>query len=274
LLRQAAQSISSIKAKPMEKTLLVVDDEENIIRSLRRLFRQEPFNVITANSGTQGLEVLAKQSVAVILSDQRMPGMIGSDFLKIVKDRYPNTIRIVMSGYTELESITSAINDGAVFKFLLKPWDDEKILAHIRDAFSYHDLKSNNILLTEELKKANENLEERVREEREKNALNTRSLLLSQELLDRMPIAVFGISNEGLIVMANQCARQLVNQEAIVGNMIDDIIPDTISQALHSVLAKSSNANFPDIYWPETTHKVTVTPIRNLGTQCLCMSVV
>ena len=258
----------------MEKTLLVVDDEENIIRSLRRLFRQEPFTVLTANSGSEGLEILEKQSVSVILSDQRMPGMIGSDFLKIVKDRYPHTIRIVMSGYTELESITSAINDGAVFKFLLKPWEDEKLLAHIRDAFSYHDLKSNNILLAEELKRANANLEEKVLEEREKNDLNTRSLLLSQELLDRMPIAVFGISNEGLIVMANQYARQLVNQEAIVGNTIDDIIPDAISQALYLALENPSNVNSCELYWPKTTHKVTITPIHHSGAQCLCMAVV
>ena len=256
----------------MEKTLLVVDDEENVIRALRRLFRQEPFSVLTANSGAEGLDILSKQPVSVILSDQRMPGMIGSEFLKVVKERYPHTIRIVMSGYTELESITSAINDGAVFKFLLKPWEDEKLLAHIRDAFSYHDLKSNNILLAEELKKANANLEERVREEREKNALNTRSLLLSQELLDRMPIAVFGISNEGLIVMANQCARQLVNQEAVVGNMIDDVIPESITEAVYSNLETKIISS--ELYWPNTTHKVTITPIFNSGIQCFCLSIV
>jgi response regulator RpfG family c-di-GMP phosphodiesterase len=258
----------------MEKTLLVVDDEENIIRSLRRLFRGEPFSVLTANSGNEGLEILAHQPVSVILSDQRMPGMIGSDFLKIVKERYPHTIRIVMSGYTELESITSAINDGAVFKFLLKPWEDEKLLAHIRDAFSYHDLKSNNILLAEELKKANGKLEERIRDEREKNLLHTRSLLLSQELLDRMPIAVFGISSEGLIVMANQYARQLVNQEAIVGNMIDDIIPGAIAQALHSALDQSWGGDLGELFWPNTKLKVSITPIINSGAQCLCLSAV
>jgi DNA-binding NtrC family response regulator len=258
----------------MEKTLLVVDDEENIIRALRRLFRQEPFSVLTANSGAEGLDILSKQPVAVILSDQRMPGMIGSEFLKAVKERYPHTIRIVMSGYTELESITSAINDGAVFKFLLKPWEDEKLLTHIRDAFSYHDLKSNNILLAEELKKANANLEEKVKEEREKNALKTRSLLLSQELLDRMPISVFGISGEGLIVMANQYARQLVNQEAIVGNMIDDVFPATITQALYTAVATTSIAKASELHWPDTTKKVTITPILNSGTHCFCLSVV
>lgn len=258
----------------MEKTLLLVDDEENVIRSLRRLLRQEPFTVLTANSGAEGLEILARQGVSVILSDQRMPGMIGSDFLKIVKELYPHTIRIVMSGYTELESITSAINDGAVFKFLLKPWEDEKLLAHIRDAFSYHDLKSNNELLAQELQKANTTLEDRIREEREKNTINTRSLLLSQELLDRMPIAVFGISNEGLIVMANEYARQLVKQDAIVGNMIDDILPEAIASTLTQVLENTSKHSIENIQWPGTQQTVTITPIQNAGTNCLCMSVV
>lgn len=258
----------------MEKTLLLVDDEENVIRSLRRLFRQEPFTVLTANSGAEGLEILEKQTVSVILSDQRMPGMIGSEFLKVVKERYPHTIRIVMSGYTELESITSAINDGAVFKFLLKPWEDEKLLAHIRDAFSYHDLKSNNELLAEELQKANSKLEDRVREEREKNALNTRSLILSQELLDRIPIAVFGISSEGLIVMANQYARQLVKQDAIVGNMTDDILPEVIADALTQALENFSDQPLPNLYWPDTQQTVTITPIHNSSVHCLCMSVV
>lgn len=258
----------------MEKTLLLVDDEENVIRSLRRLFRQEPFTVLTANSGAEGLQILEQQPVSVILSDQRMPGMIGSEFLKIVKERYPHTIRIVMSGYTELESITSAINDGAVFKFLLKPWEDEKLLAHIRDAFSYHDLKSNNELLAQELQKANSRLEDRVREEREKNALNTRSLVLSQELLDRMPIAVFGISDEGLIVMANQYARQLVKQDAIVGNMIDDILPEPIANALTQALENFSADAISTIQWPDTQQIVTITPITNSSVHCLCVSVV
>jgi response regulator RpfG family c-di-GMP phosphodiesterase len=257
----------------MEKTLLLVDDEENVIRSLRRLFRSEQFTLLSANSGEEGLAILEQQHVSVILSDQRMPGMMGSDFLKIVKERFPDTIRIVMSGYTELESITSAINDGAIFKFLLKPWEDEKLLAHIREAFSYQDLKNSNLRLAEELKKLNSSLEDRIREEREKNQLNTRSLLLSQELLDRMPVAVFGISNEGLIVMANQYARRLVNREAIVGNMVDDIMPEAISDAL-LISTKHSGENTTEITWPGTHKVVKIIPIDNINANCICVSVV
>lgn len=258
----------------MEKTLLLVDDEENVIRSLRRLFRSEPFTLLSANSGEEGLAILEQQPVSVILSDQRMPGMTGSDFLKIVKQRFPDTIRIVMSGYTELESITSAINDGAIFKFLLKPWEDEKLVAHIREAFSYQDLKINNLRLTEELKKLNASLEDRIKEEREKNVLNMRSLLLSQELLDRMPVAVFGISNEGLVVMANQYARVLVNREAIVGNMVDDIMPEVISNALLSNIIYTDENSQPKLNWPGTEKIVKIIPINNANANCICVSIV
>jgi response regulator RpfG family c-di-GMP phosphodiesterase len=257
----------------MEKTLLLVDDEENVIRSLRRLFRSEPFTLLSANSGEEGLAVLEQQKVSVILSDQRMPGMMGSDFLKIVKERFPDTIRIVMSGYTELESITSAINDGAIFKFLLKPWEDEKLLAHIREAFSYQELKINNLHLAEELKKLNASLEDRIKEERERNSLNMRSLLLSQELLDRMPVAVFGVSNEGLIVMANQYARLLVNREAIVGNMVDDIMPELISDALLSNITYADDSSQPKLNWPGTEKIVKVIPINNANANCICVSI-
>lgn len=258
----------------MEKNLLLVDDEENVIRSLRRLFRQEPYTIFSARSGAEGLEILEQQSVSVILSDQRMPGMIGSEFLKIVKDLYPNTMRIVMSGYTELESITSAINDGAIFKFLLKPWDDEKLLNHIREAFSYYELRYKNLQLTEELKAANEALELKVREEQERNTFSMNSLLLSQSLLDRIPVAVFGISDEGMIVMANQYARKLVNSDALIGLMVDDILPSTIACAIRASMVDFTTENRINLIWPTTQNTVVITPIYNNQSRCLCVSVV
>ena len=106
----------------MERTLLLVDDEENIVRSLKRLLRRDGYNILTANSGKEGLEVLNDDNVGVIISDQRMPEMNGTEFLSQVKVLHPDTIRIVLSGYTDLNSVTDAINDGAIFKFLTKPW--------------------------------------------------------------------------------------------------------------------------------------------------------
>ena len=116
-------------------TLLLVDDEENILHALKRLLRKEPYTVLTCTSARQAFELLALHDVQVIVSDQRMPQMSGTEFLRQVKDMYPETIRLVLSGYTDLRSVTEAINQGAIYKFLTKPWQDDELREEIRAAF-------------------------------------------------------------------------------------------------------------------------------------------
>ncbi|MGQ4584374.1 EAL domain-containing protein [Lysobacter sp. F60174L2] len=118
-----------------ERTLLLLDDEENVLRSLVRLFRRDGYNVLTANSVRQAFDLLASNTVQVIVSDQRMPDMSGTEFLGRVRDLYPDTIRMVLSGYTDVTTITEAINRGAIYRFLTKPWHDEELREHIHAAF-------------------------------------------------------------------------------------------------------------------------------------------
>ncbi|MBI2306687.1 MAG: EAL domain-containing protein [Rhodocyclales bacterium] len=120
-------------------TLLVVDDEPSILSSVKRLLRREAYRVITAGSAGEGLELLATNAVQVILSDQRMPEMNGTDFLRRVKELHPDTVRIIFSGYTDLETVTNAVNEGALYKFLTKPWEEDQLREQIRDAFRYYD---------------------------------------------------------------------------------------------------------------------------------------
>jgi EAL domain-containing protein (putative c-di-GMP-specific phosphodiesterase class I)/CheY-like chemotaxis protein len=122
-----------------ERALLLVDDEANVLAALRRLLRNEGYRVLTAASAREGLEILARNTVQVILSDQRMPEMTGTEFFGRVKDIHPDTVRIVLSGYAELTTIIDAVNQGAIYKFLVKPWDDDLLRGHIRDAFCFHD---------------------------------------------------------------------------------------------------------------------------------------
>lgn len=116
-------------------TLLLVDDEPNILSALRRALRPEKYRVLTATSAEEGLELLAKHSVQILLSDERMPEGYGSDFLRRVKDLHPTVIRMMLSGYANVDSITRAINDGAVNKYILKPWDDNELRRTIREVF-------------------------------------------------------------------------------------------------------------------------------------------
>ena len=128
-------SFGSAPQAEAQSTLLLVDDEQNILNALRRLFRREGYRVLTAGSGAEALELLALNPVQVIISDQRMPEMSGVEFLSRVKDLYPRTVRIVLSGYSELSTVTDAINRGAIWKYISKPWDDEDLLQEIRSVF-------------------------------------------------------------------------------------------------------------------------------------------
>jgi EAL domain-containing protein (putative c-di-GMP-specific phosphodiesterase class I)/CheY-like chemotaxis protein len=121
-----------------QPTLLLLDDEVNILRALTRIFRRDGYRILSTTSIKEAFSLLATNDVQVIVSDQRMPEMSGTDFLSQVKAIHPNTVRIVLSGYTDLKSVTDAINEGAIYKFLTKPWDDQQIREQIQQAFIYH----------------------------------------------------------------------------------------------------------------------------------------
>lgn len=121
-----------------EKTILVVDDEKKVAMALQRMFVLEGYRVLIAGCAAEGFELLANNRVSVIISDQRMPVMTGTEFLSRVKELYPDTIRIILTAHADLNSITDAINRGAVYKFLNKPWSDDVIRETIGEAFKYH----------------------------------------------------------------------------------------------------------------------------------------
>lgn len=128
-------------ASKQDQTLLLVDDEENVLRSLVRLFRRDGYRILAAGNVRDAFDLLATNEVQVILSDQRMSDMSGTEFLGRVKMLYPDTVRMVLSGYTDLATVTDAINRGAIYRFLTKPWNDDELREHIRQAFRTHDEK-------------------------------------------------------------------------------------------------------------------------------------
>lgn len=122
--------MSTSNKKP---TLLFVDDEERIVNLLRMMFRSE-YEVLTATSGQEALELLAKNRVEVLVSDQRMPGMLGVELLAEARKRSPATMRILLTGYSDLAAIVGSVNDGEVYRFINKPWNHEEIKTIIREA--------------------------------------------------------------------------------------------------------------------------------------------
>lgn len=233
--------------RPPERVLLLVDDEENIRKALVRALRREGYTILLAADGPSALELLKQQAVGVILSDQRMPGMSGSEFLSKAKALYPDTVRICLSGYTELKSVTAAINEGAIYKFLTKPWDDELLAANIKDAFEYFELKDENKRLDSQLARANaelfkinQELERRVEERTREAMINLRVLKVSQEVLEHLPIGVLGIGADGLVAVANQAVLDLVdsNQSGLIGLLAKDVLPESIWEPIRELGAQ------------------------------------
>lgn len=151
-------------------TLLFVDDESNILASLKRLFRPFGYRIFTAESGAQGLEILAREAIDLVISDMRMPEMNGAQFLEKVRLGWPETVRILLTGYAEIGATIDAINKGQIYRYIAKPWEDNDIVFAVRQALELKLLEQEKRRLEEltraqnaELKNLNATLEDRVR---------------------------------------------------------------------------------------------------------------
>jgi CheY-like chemotaxis protein len=235
LLLRADRRLPShlLRLQAPRRTLLLVDDEPNIVASIKRLLRSDGYRILSANSAKDGLELLKKHQVDIILSDQRMPGMTGVDFLRIAKEMYPDTVRIVLSGYTELQSVTDAINEGAVFRFLTKPWDDQQLRGYIEDAFRYKEVTDENQRLNltirtvnQELASSNRRLEEGLRKKQQQISRDEVRLDIACEVLHQLPFAVIGVDDDGAIAFANPAAAALFALRATVGADFASALPD------------------------------------------------
>lgn len=220
------------------RTLLLVDDEANILTALKRLLRRDGYTIITADSGLAGLELLASQPVDVIISDQRMPGMTGVEFLRRAKEIYPATIRMVLSGYTELQSVTDAINEGAIYKFLTKPWDDEQLRENIAEAFRHKEIVDENRQLSQklqltnqELAVANERLAALLAKKQQELSRDHTSLDIMQELLQQIPWPLLGIDDSGMIASTNHAAEILLSKPGgLLGRSVNEVLPTELTQ--------------------------------------------
>ncbi|HRF73006.1 MAG TPA: response regulator [Accumulibacter sp.] len=206
--------------------LLLVDDEESILRSLQRMLRRDSYTIHLATSGEDGLAILEREPIGVIVTDQRMPGMTGSQFLSKVKEKYPETIRIVLSGYTELNSITDAINTGAIYQFLTKPWDDDLLREKIAGAFAHYELKSE----------------------------KARVSALNRAIIDAIPDALLLVdARTRMICAANAAAGALLGYEstAMAGKTIEEVEPMPLD---HCYWDEISSGSFRALHAVETEY--------------------
>lgn len=124
-----------------QQTLLFVDDEANILSALKRLFRPFNYKILTAGSGMQGLELMEKERIDLVISDMRMPEMDGAQFLEQVRMKWPDTVRMLLTGYADISSAVAAINKGEIYRYISKPWEDNELTATVKQALERKQLE-------------------------------------------------------------------------------------------------------------------------------------
>ncbi len=147
-------------APPSPGTVLLVDDEANILTSLKRLFRPSGYTVFTAESGQAGLEIVEKEKIDLIISDMRMPNMSGAEFLQHVRARDPNIVRILLTGFSDMNATVEAINKGEIFRYLSKPWDDREVLMIVKQGLETKRLLEDKRSLEKKVQEQNAQLRE------------------------------------------------------------------------------------------------------------------
>ena len=138
--------------------VLFVDDEVNNLHSFRASFRRV-YNIFTAESAEDGRKILMENNIHIIISDQRMPQMTGIEFFESILTEFPDPIRILLTGYADINAVIDAINKGQVYKYFSKPWDEEELKLNIDKAYELYKLQLENKELTDKLLDVNEKLE-------------------------------------------------------------------------------------------------------------------
>jgi len=229
-----------------EIKILFVDDEKGVLKSIRRLFLDDDYHIIFASSGEEGLDVLAAESsVQIVISDYKMPGMDGVRFLREVCRRWPDTIRIVFSGYADVAAVVAAINEGQIYKFIPKPWTDEEMKLIISNAIDYYSLRKKNIYLNRELEKKNkelqtmnENLEVLVARRTAELEFQNKVLKKSQNILNSLPVGVIGIASDDMIVQCNSKGIELLSEggNSFTGMDRQDVFSEEINNFIEKTI--------------------------------------
>ncbi|MGQ5523028.1 HD domain-containing phosphohydrolase [Chitinimonas sp. PSY-7] len=262
------------EAPDARPVILFVDDEANILSSLRRLFRSSNYNVLTANSAREALGLFEQGPIDLVVSDMRMPEQSGAELLTQVKGQWPNTVRIILTGHADLSDTIRAINSGEIYRYLLKPWNDEEFTGVVRDALAVKSLRDEKERLEKlvrqqnaELQSLNSNLEEKVRErtaevQRTMGLLSTAHESLKKSFLTSIKVFTALIEQRGGTIaghsrrvadLAKKMAQEMGlsdndAQEVMVAGLLHDIgklgLPDKLIQTPYVLLNSTDRAEF------------------------------
>ncbi len=207
-----------------EIQVLFLDDEESILDGIQRLFIKEPYGIFTAGKADQARDILSKEKIKVVVSDQRMPEIQGIKFLQEVKEKYPDAVRILFTGYTDFSAAEEAINVGEVYRFISKPWKTAELLSTIRQSIEHYDLIIEARNKKEELEVTNKKL--KAMYEMQKEFTST----VSHEL--RTPLASIKTAID--IVMSGTAGDITKDQKNFLGKAKDNV--DRLNRLINDIL--------------------------------------
>jgi diguanylate cyclase (GGDEF)-like protein/PAS domain S-box-containing protein len=246
MLQRGKTTGSDSNAGVQIPALLLVDDEKNILNSLARVLRRDGYRILKASCAKDAFALLASNEVGVIVSDQRMPEMSGVEFLRRARQLHPDSVRLVLSGHADMQSLIEALNEGAVYKFISKPWNDDMLRGNIREAFQCYAMKKERASLVmqlaaanEELARAKQMLEEKVDEQSLESLRNLDVLQASREVLDCLPAGVVWVDEEGMIAETNRKAEEILGV-GMAGNTAADILPADMNGLMQQTLREGS----------------------------------
>ncbi len=189
------------------RKVLFVDDERSILSTLQRTLRREPYEIMTCDNALDALELVSANDINVVIADQRMPDMPGTEFLQKVREISPDTVRAIISGYANADMIVDSINQGEVYRFIPKPWEVSDLKDAVNQCLRHSEVLLDNRNLirkaharTVELKSQKDLLE---------NKVEQRNIILeyTQEMLEYMPVSMLGVNMKGEILLCNEHAR-------------------------------------------------------------------
>ncbi len=226
----------------LSHTVLCIDDEINVLNALKRLFRKEGYTLLTTSSGADALKLLQDNPVHMIISDQRMPEMSGTELMAKVKALYPDVIRIILTGYTDVDTITESINQGHIYKFFLKPWDDQSLVLEIRQAMEQYELIQTNKILHQKVldqnelfRQINDNLETLVKERTREVEIQNQALALSHAILEDLLVPIIGVSTELMIVLINKAVHK-IDTGIQIGRPVSDYFSEDCEKKIMEVM--------------------------------------
>jgi signal transduction histidine kinase len=226
----AAPESMTARPRPERHTLLIVDDERDVLDSLRHLFHRS-YRVLLAESGEEALAILAREDVHVILSDQRMPGMTGDAVLAEARKNHPDAIRMLFTGYADLEAVIRAVNEGNIYRYIVKPWDSAELESVIRQAVEQYELLAERKRLIAELREANRTLVGLNESLAEASQLKTAFIEVAGHEFNTPITLVLGLSELLLLTDPNRGEgdRQIIEQISRSARQLARLVADTLT---------------------------------------------